>query len=159
MTTTVTDRFPIVDTETGEVIATTQEELDRWVRHQAHIIIEHDRRAASADDARRRLATVMDPTDPPVAVDGWTVACEPPAPAKRGVNRHAIDAHLEALGPIGLAPREEVTRRYPGVGDITSTRARAALAQAGISAASLLLEGHPGAPRIIVRDPEGKVST
>jgi hypothetical protein len=84
------------------------------------------------------------------------VTAKPAAAPRRQIIAHAIDEHAEALGPLGLGPREvtKVVIERPGVGDLTSPAARAALARVGLTPETLVFTPERGAPSVVLFPPE-----
>jgi hypothetical protein len=146
--------FPVTNAD-GEVVAETEEQRRAYVAKLAEAIIEADVAARVATEASRHLEVVGRVGDVHTA-GGWAVLVEPPTAPVRRVRPDAIDAHDEVLGPLGYGRREEPTVKvtYPGVGDLTSAKARAAIARAGLNVSTLLHTPEPGPPRVVVVPPE-----
>ena len=160
MATTEQQFEPIVNPETGEVIAANEEDRRYIIETMGRRVIDAQIAAAAAREARAILNLVMavgdawaDPDRP-----GFAVMVKPPATPARRVVPAAIDEHAEALAPLGLAAREEtVTRRVdPKVSDLTSPKARAALARVGLTPEVRLSAPEPGDPQVVVVAPEGE---
>ncbi|MGE4177972.1 MAG: hypothetical protein AB7G65_19270 [Thermoleophilia bacterium] len=158
MTTTEQHFEPVVDPETGEVLAATEADRRDLIDLYCRQIIDAEAAAVAARSARRGLHLLMgvgdawsDPDRP-----GWAVLVKPPATPARQVVPAALDEHREALAPLGLAPRVEVVERRvdPKVSDLTSKSAREALARVGLTPESLLYQPAPGDPKIEVVAPE-----
>ena len=139
----------------GEVIAESEEQRLAYVATLCEAIIAADRAARIASEASRHLEVVGRVGDV-YAAGGWAVTVEPPTAPMRRVRPDAIDAHDEILGPLGYGRKEEtvVEVTYPGVGDLTSAKARAAIARSGVNVSTLLHTPEPGPPRVVVVPPE-----
>ena len=147
--------YPVADAD-GQVVAENEAQRLEYVERLMLIIIDGERGALLAKDARRHLEAVARVGDVAATVDGWAVIVEPPAAPVRKVRPDAIDAHDEILGPLGYGRKEEtvVEVTYPGVGDLTSAKARAAIARSGVNVSTLLHTPEPGPPRVVVVPPE-----
>lgn len=151
--------FPIVD-EAGEVLAGDEAERRQALAECGHALAAESIAKAEAKDARARLPLLARVGDVVQLGGGWVLRVDPPATPQRQVIPHKLDEHVEALTPIGLAPKvEEVTkveqvRTDPGVADLTSPKARDALARAGLSAEVFLHTPEPGRPRVVLVEPE-----
>jgi hypothetical protein len=154
----VSGRFPILEPSTGEVLALDEDErrevaeLNAAALVHAHAAMAQAREAA--ERARAILALVLEPGDALALEGGWAVTVKPGAPARRAVNRQALQQHAEALAPLELAPREVTSVEYPGVAQLTTTKARTALARLGLTPEAFLLAGEPGPPSVVVIPPE-----
>ena len=146
--------YPVADAD-GQVVAENEEQRLAYVAKMAEVIIAADELARLATDASRHLEAVGRVGDV-YAAGGWAVIVEAPTAPMRRVRPDAIDAHDEVLGPLGYGRKEtpSVDVTYPGVGDLTSAKARAAIARAGINVATLLHTPDPGPPRVVVVPPE-----
>jgi hypothetical protein len=152
------DAYPITDPETGEVLALDEAERAEVVHLAAADLVDAERRlehaAAEAHAARAKLALLMQPGDAVAMGGGWAVTCKPGAPARRAVNKQALQEHAEGLAPLGLAPREVTKTEFPGVAALTTTAARASLARLGLTPETFLLAGEPGDPTVVVVRPQ-----
>jgi hypothetical protein len=150
--------FPITDPDTGEVLALDPDERRDVAELLARRLVEATRRreeaTREADECRRRLALVMEVGDAVGLAGGWAVTVKPGAPARREVNRQAVQSHAEGLRPLGLGPEEVTSTRFPGVAQLTSTRARVALARLGLTPETFLLAGDPGEPQVVLMRPD-----
>ena len=149
--------MPIVDPESGEILAMNEEDRRHLIDLYGRQVVDAELAARAARAARRGLALLMgvgdawaDPERP-----GWAVTVKPPATPPRRVVPAALDEHREALEPLGLAAREEtfVRRVDPKVSDLTSPKARAALARAGLTPEVFVVAPSPGDPKIEVVSP------
>lgn len=153
----ITDTFaPIFDEETGEVLAASEEDRQFLINTYAADLVAEAEWRIRATKARRALGLLMRVGDACPVKPGWAVLVKPPATPARRVVTHAIDEHAEALLPLGLGPREEtkVVTTYPKVSELTSPKAREALARVGLTPELLLHQPEPGDPQIIVVAPE-----
>jgi hypothetical protein len=152
------EEMPVVDPETGEVIAASEEDRRYLIDTYAADLVIAEKAARRAREARARLALLMRVGDAVAVEPGWAVLVKPPASPKRAIVPHAIEEHREGLAPLGLAPREETVTRtiYPKVSDLTSAAARAALARVGLTPETFLHAPTPGDPAIVVVAPEGE---
>lgn len=141
----MSDFDPVIDPETGEVLATSPEE-----QHAAYLVAladveRYDREYAEVRvklaDARRHALSLWWPAAPAYAHDGRSVLIEVTKP-NRQVNTAFIDEHSEKL-PEAVQPVEVVTtkRQYPGVREITAAKAK--LAASGLTPDALLIQPEP----------------
>lgn len=148
--------FPIVDPESGEVLAADEAERRHVMDDLQSVVIECARQVERGKDAQRKLALMMTADDPPRTISGWTVAVEMGSAGQRSINEEAVREHQEALAPLGLAPVEVTTTtiKMPTVGQLTSTMARKQLAQAGVPLAQLVRAGTPPKPVLRIYKPD-----
>jgi hypothetical protein len=145
--------YPIVDMTDGEVLAADDAERQDVLELMCAELIELERHVKRLAEVRRKVALLMTVGDS-VARNGYAIACELGPRPKRQINRQEIQAHAEALAPLGLGTREETTVVYPTVAQLTTTKARAALARAGLNVNTFLLEGGEPSPVVKVYAPE-----
>jgi hypothetical protein len=149
--------YPIIDPDTGEVLATGDEDRREVAELLAAQLIPVEAAVARRAELRRKLALVLRRDDPPITDDGWTVYVAPAPTPPRAVDRQAVEAHAEALKPIGLAPEPQPPKpqpdKVPGVAAFTSKQARQDLARLGLTPETFVKPGEPGADRIEVLAP------
>jgi hypothetical protein len=147
--------FPIVDEQSGEVLAADEPERLQVMDDLAGVVIECARAVERGQEAQRKLALLMDTTDAPRTIMGWTVACELGAAGQRSVNSEAIWMHAESLAPLGLGPVEvqTTTTKLPTVGQLTTKLARQELAKAGVPLAALIRPGAAPKPTLRIYKP------
>lgn len=150
---------PILDPDTGEVLAVTPEEREALVATLAEDLVAGAIASARARRARELLADLVEPGQafPSFVYPGWAVTVKPPATAKRTVIGHALDAAAEGL-PDYLRPRTETVERtvYPGVADLTTKKARADLARRGLSPEAFLHRAESGPVSLVIVEPDNE---
>ena len=139
--------FPIFDEE-GEVLAADEAERREVMRLQGLVLVEEVHATVRANEARRGLRHLMRKGDAVNLGGGYALAYKPGRAGSRSVLPHKIDEHAEALAAtgLGLAPREEpqppkIVR--PGVAQLTTKAARAALAQHDLTPEDFIADGIP----------------
>lgn len=150
------DGFPIIDPDTGEVLAGDDAERVEVVELCGLVLVEEANVRARADEARRKLRVLMREGEARGLGGGWGVSLQPPATPPRQVVKHALEAHAEALRPLGVAPRE-VTKTevvLPKVSDLTSKAVKAGLVRLGLSLDEFLHKPEPGPAKVVLVPPE-----
>jgi hypothetical protein len=147
--------FPIVDAMTNDTLATDEDQRVMLVGMLVDELVFAKKAALRIGEVQRLLKLLM-VLGESVPVGDWAVACELGNKPARSVDRQEIEAHSEALAPLGLAPREEMKIQtiFPGVGAFTTKEARAALARAGLTADSFLISGGDPVPQVIIYQPK-----
>lgn len=147
---------PIFDPESGEVLASSEEEVAELTQHYTGVLVQEAVYREEGRHARAKLALLMKVGDAWAKPGGWAVMVKPPATPARQVVPHRLEEHAEALAPLGLAPREETktTTVYAKVSDLTSKKAREALARVGLTPETFLHTPEPGDPQVVVVAPE-----
>lgn len=147
--------FPIVDEESGEVLAANEEDRQELVALLADDLIEAEYQAARQPMLRRKLGQLMS-RNQPWARGGYAVLRQAPSTPALKVIEHAVDKHHEDLVLLGLAATEKikVVRTYPKVSDLTSPQARNALARLGLSVETFVHRPPDAEDKIVVVTPE-----
>lgn len=153
--------YPVADPETGEVLAMDASEAAEVARLLGGQLVTAEAQAEAArkqaSECRRKLAALLGVGEAVPLGGGWAVTVKPGAPPRRQVNKQALLEHLEAL-PEHLRPYEPATPAltFPGVSQLTTSEARAALAREGLSPEQFLLAGDPGPPSVVLVPPQAE---
>lgn len=159
------DQFEPICDDDGVVLATTEQERRDLVEHALTVIAERAGKATLEKWARDVVRLAGRTGDSPVVVNGFVAEVKMGKTGPRQVNPHAIEAHREALDPIGLGPREVecgsckgtgVRVALPGVAELASNDARAEIARVGLNADQFLIPGRAPEPAANVIPPKNE---